>query len=137
MTLICPDCKAHTLHINHALELPPDGYHDEIRLQLVGCVHCGLKALALYTESRRGSLDSDAWHHEGYRVSEADFRAVAAASQRCPRPSDKQCPCPTHQSLGQISRYPWDGLRQSGLIVQGVFAIKQSETQAAGPPDGG
>lgn len=123
MTLICPDCNAHTLHIQQSLELPPDGYHDEIRLQLVGCSGCGLEALAVYTESRRGSLDSDAWQHEGFRVSKRDFQTVATAIQRCPRPSDKRCTCPTHQMLGQMSGYSWDGLQQSGVVVQGVFTI--------------
>jgi hypothetical protein len=123
MALICPDCNAHTLHIQQSLELPPDGYDDEITLQLVGCSGCGLEALALYTESRRGSLDSDAWQHEGFRVRPADFRAVARAIERCPQPSDKRCTCPTHQTWGQTNGYRWAGLQQSGVMVQGVFAI--------------
>jgi hypothetical protein len=123
MRWICPDCNTNTLSIQQSLELPPDGNHDEISLQLVGCSGCGLEALALYTESRRGSLDSEAWHYEGYRVRPADLRAVARAMQRCPHPTDKRCTCPTHQTLGQTSGYSWDGLRQSGVIVQGVFTI--------------
>jgi hypothetical protein len=123
MTMLCPDCNANTLHVQRSLELPPDGYNDKIRLQLVGCTTCGLEALAVYKETRRGSLDAESWQHEGLRVSETDFQTVAAAIQRCPRPLDKQCSCLTHQTLGQTSGYSWDGLRKTGVKIRAVFDV--------------
>jgi hypothetical protein len=124
MALICPDCKSNTLEIDQTLELPPDSYNDEVTLQTIRCAQCGLQALAVYEESRHGSLDSESWQHEGYRVSEADFQAISRAIQRCPHSGDRQCQCATHQSLGQTTDHRWDGLRLNGVKIQGVFNIQ-------------
>ena len=124
MALICPDCKAKALEIAQTLALPPDGDNDEVTLQTIRCAQCGLQALAVYAESRHGSLDSESWRHTCYRVSEEDFQAVSLAIQRCPRSNDRQCHCATHQLLGQMTGHPWDGLRRGGVKIKGVFNIQ-------------
>lgn len=124
MALFCPDCKSNALNIDQSLELPADSYSDEITLQVIRCAKCGFHALAVYEESRHGSLDSESWRHAGYRVSEEDFQAVSGAIQRCPRSGDRHCQCATHQTLGQMTGYSWDGLRKSGVKIQGVFNIQ-------------
>lgn len=124
MTFVCPDCEARALEIGDSLELPPDADDDEITLQTVVCAQCGLQAVAVYRESRRGALDSEAWRHEGYRVAEKDFRDIRASIRRCPAPRDNRCPCPTHTRLGLRSGTRWDGLRLSGIDVHGVFEMR-------------
>lgn len=125
--MVCPACHSNRLQIELSLELPPDGYEDEITLQVVGCGQCGFTALAVYGESRRGALDSEAWRHEGYRVSETDFRAVWQLMAACPRPEDPHCQCAAHQRLGQQSGYRWDGLGKSGVEILRVFNLVGSQ----------
>lgn len=124
MAFMCPDCKSNALQIAHSLELPPDAYDDEITLQVVRCAQCGFHALAVYRESRHGALDSESWRHEGYRVSEEDFQLIRHAVRRCPSPSTGDCQCATHQMLGQMNGYSWDGLQKSGVKIQGIFNLQ-------------
>jgi hypothetical protein len=124
MGFICPDCGSHALEITGSLELPPGGDDDEITLQTIECAACGLCALGMYRESRRGALDSESWHHDGFRVSVENFQAIADAISRCPRPADRRCHCPSHQWLGQTQESGWDGLEKAGVKILGVFIIR-------------
>ncbi len=121
--MICPECQSQALTIERSLELPPDGDNDEITLQTVACAHCGFQALALYRESRRGALDSESWVHEGLRVSPEDFQAISDMIEGCPQPAERRCHCLTHQRLGRMSGYRWDGLRLIGVEILGYFAM--------------
>lgn len=76
MSFRCPSCKKATLEITVAVDLGPDGNSDENMLQTVECASCALQALAIYEESRRGSLDSESWHHDGWHVAPAVFARV-------------------------------------------------------------
>ncbi len=122
--MICPTCQTNTLNITQSLELPPDVRNDEISLQAVQCASCGLQALAVYRESRRGSLGSESWVHEGYRVSEVDFQRVSGLIGACPNATDKRCPCESHTVLGHQTEYHWDGLAKMGVEINGVFVDK-------------
>jgi hypothetical protein len=128
MAFTCPDCKSKALEIAQTLELPPDSHNDEITLQTLRCATCGLQALAVYEESRHGSLDSESWQYAGYRVSAEDFQAITQTIQHCPHSSDRQCQCATHQQLGQMTGDRWDGLRRSGVKIQEVFNIQLGST---------
>lgn len=57
MAFICPQCFGKgTLEIKVSMQLPSDSRSDEIALQTVGCSQCGFQGLAVYEESRRGTL---------------------------------------------------------------------------------
>jgi hypothetical protein len=111
MPFICPECEQRTLAIREALELPPDSRSDEVTLQIVTCEACAFAGLAVYEESRRGSLESESVDHRGYRVGAAGLRAIRRAMRRCPRPRDARCGCAAHRELGRRDASGrWDGL---------------------------
>ena len=116
MSFQCPECERYSLRITHSLELAPDSKWDEITLQHVSCSHCRFEGAAVYYESRRGALDSEIWHHTGYRLGKADLKKLKAALRACPARRDPHCQCPTHLMLGMVNEYmAWDGLRQFEL----------------------
>ncbi|MCP4426110.1 MAG: hypothetical protein GY803_16580 [Chloroflexi bacterium] len=120
MSFICPECQANSLAIAHRIELPPDGRSDEIALQIVKCGACGMRGTAVYKESRRGSLDSDSWHHNGYRMSADDIDFLQNLIQQCPDPGKDDCQCRPHLSLGKTDeRGIWHPPRTS----QGMFPM--------------
>ena len=127
MALKCPDCTTGSLTIFQRLELPPDSMDDEITLQIVGCDSCRLRAIAVYRESRRGAQDSETVGHRGFRVSTDDLQLVNDAIERCPTPSDSDCLCPTHRSLGRTVGHRWDGLQLNGITVDEGFNIQWAE----------
>jgi len=73
----CPQCRECTLKITDHLEIPPDRDWDEITVQIVHCTNCGLEALGVYQESRRGRLDSETWNHAAYRLNPTDMQRIA------------------------------------------------------------
>jgi len=75
----CPDCKHRTLKITQSLELGPDHRSDERTIQTIACSGCGFKGIAVYEESRRGSFNSESWHHDGYKVPIEVFEEVLRA----------------------------------------------------------
>ena len=86
----CPDCSnPRSLRITSRLELPPDSRSDEISLQIIQCRNCGFAGLAIYEESRRGSLDSEIVNHIGYHVHAQDLEILKAMIKRCPEPGRK------------------------------------------------
>jgi hypothetical protein len=87
------------LRITQRLEVGADRDSDEIALQCVVCAACGFRGVAVYEESRRGSLDSEVWDHTGYRVAPAAWDALAGQLAACPQPNTESCPCVAHQSL--------------------------------------
>ncbi|HEX8693787.1 MAG TPA: hypothetical protein VF746_15300 [Longimicrobium sp.] len=97
---VCPACGAAELKIVASLELGADRMSDEITVQAVACSSCGLLAAAVYEESRRGSLDSDCWIHDGWRLPPERVAELLALIRGCPRPSDSGCRCPAHAALG-------------------------------------
>lgn len=108
---VCPECGAAGLRIVAALELDADSMSDEITVQAVACGACGLLAAAVYEESRRGSLDSDCWFHDGYLLPPGKAAELLALIRSCPRPSDTDCTCPAHAALGaQDETGRWVGL---------------------------
>ncbi len=120
MSFICPECNASSLTITHKIELPPDGRSDEITLQIVKCGACGFRGTAVYEESRRGSLDSDSWHHDGYHMEADDVDTLQRLIQQCPEPGKDDCQCPTHLSLGKTDER---GIWHPPKTGQGMFPI--------------
>jgi hypothetical protein len=117
MPFRCPECLSTSLEIARTIELPPDSRSDEITLQVMECSGCGFRALAVYEESRRGALDSEAWEHCGYQASPASLQSIAAAIEACPAPRDPHCPCPSHRILGRRDALGrWQGLEGSGTL---------------------
>lgn len=114
MSFLCPQCQHETLGIEHTLELPPDSLSDEIMLQLIRCATCGFAGAGVYEESRRGALDSESWHHDGYTLPTADLQRLQRLMAHCPHPHDSDCDCPTHRALTQ--RNAW-GRWQIHLLV--------------------
>ena len=68
---------------------------------MVECARCGFRAAAVYEESRRGSMDSEAVDHVGYRVAKETFELLAALIDACPNSANRSCPCESHRLLGR------------------------------------
>lgn len=114
MSFICPDCSGKRLRIASSLELPPDSWWDEITLQVVECPQCGFRGAAVYEESRRGALDSEAWNHGGLRVAEALMRTLIDDIAGCPAPRDSDCRCAGHLRWGRTDASGrWLGVPES------------------------
>jgi len=102
------------------MELPADSRSDDISLQVVECLGCGFSALAVYQESRRGALDSEAWEHTCYRVHAQDLQRLLDAIKSCPEPNNPACTCSAHQQLGrQDALGAWNGLEDI-QILEGI-----------------
>lgn len=124
MSFLCPACGAPGgLRIRLSLELPPDARSDETTVQSVACDQCGFQGAAVYEESRRGALDSEAWNHTGYRLPRSEALRLAALLQQCPQPGKPSCGCLTHQALGgQDAHGRWLGL--AGFEIEGEFPMR-------------
>ena len=120
MAFECPSCRQGALNIAFSLELPPADYDDEITLQTVKCAGCGFSGMAVYRESRRGSLSSESWHHDGYEVTEDSMVSLLEQLVLCPLPGDKRCVCAAHQGLGKLN---WINPAQNGLQVVKAFKM--------------
>ena len=115
MALVCPDCRGLGLVISHALELP-DSRSDEITLQIVHCAACGLEALAVYEESRRGGFDSDLVDHRAHAAAPELVSAVRKMIVACPNQGNARCRCATHRALAEVdSNGRWIGLQRCEL----------------------
>jgi hypothetical protein len=112
MSFICPECSGGFLEIVSSLELPPDSEWDEITLQVVECSDCGFAGAAVYEESRRGALDSEAWEHRGYRLEGKFLGLLVKEIAACPEPRNSGCQCAAHRKWNQIidARGRWLGL---------------------------
>jgi hypothetical protein len=103
MPFLCPDCAAGSLEIVGALELPPDRWWDERALQALACARCGFRGLAVYEESRRGALDSEAVEHGGLRVGAETVVALLGGLAACPAPGNAACRCAAHERWGRAA----------------------------------
>lgn len=114
MLFSCPDCStAGTLRIINRLELPPDSRSDEITLQVIKCSRCGFEGIAVYEESRRGTIGNESVDHYGYHVSEAHLQVLKKLIDTCPNPGNFRCSCEVHQQLGKMNENGrWDGLAE-------------------------
>ena len=125
MDFICPDCHQTDLKIKSSIALPADSRSDEIALQIVVCSNCGLRAIAVYEESRRGSLESESWDHTGYHLNRADFDLLNSDLKNCPSPSKPDCRCDVHQRWGKKdANGRWRGL--SDVPLFGGFMMELS-----------
>ena len=123
---VCPECGAGELKIAAALELPADSMSDEITVQVAACGSCGVRAAAVYEESRRGRLDSDCWIHAGYLIPADRAAELLALIQSCPRPANASCTCPAHAALGTTDETGrWNGLARWGPGDH--FPLRRSE----------
>lgn len=123
MSFRCPECSSHrSLKITLRIELPSDSRSDEIAVQIINCSQCNFAAIAVYEESRRGTMGTESYDHRGYRVSAADLQAVRQMIEQCPRPRDKRCRCATHRRLGKKDASGrWNGL--SDIALEGHFNL--------------
>ena len=102
MAFKCPSCQGNSLEIDLTLELPPNGGSDEITLQTVRCERCGFRGIAVYEESRRGSLTGESIRHLCYEVSEKDLQLIESGIGLCPDRGNKRCQCETHLSWARL-----------------------------------
>jgi len=94
-----------------SMELPGDYTWDEMTLETLMCAGCDFWCLGVRTESKRGSLDSEAISYIGYRVDAVDLWRIEEIMKRCPDPTDRLCNCEVHQSLGRMDDGgDWNGL---------------------------
>lgn len=123
MSFLCPECSTPgALNITSRLELPPDGWWDEITLQIVDCSQCGFAAVAVYRESRRGRLDSEAVNHDGYRLEAESVTMLRKMIEECPKPGDHACTCYSHRMLsGEDALGRWNVLDEMGW--EGTFEL--------------
>lgn len=124
MGFVCPEClHPGTLEIDQTIELDSDSRSDEINLQIVECSECRFRGVAVYEESRRGSLDSECVDHYGYRVEKADLESLIDLISRCPCPQGGFCSCPSHQALNRTDPSGrWSAL--SDLKTTGHFPMR-------------
>ena len=124
MALRCPKCNAGgSLRIDLKIELPGDSRSDEIALQIVKCSRCGFAGVAVYEESRRGSLDSESVDHAAFDVSADDVAALSKLIRRCPDPRNSRCRCAAHRKLGRRdARGRWAGL--SDIDLKGRYPLQ-------------
>ena len=124
MPFLCPQCKLPQLNITAKIELSPDSRSDEIMLQIIKCYLCGFSGIAVYEESRRGSMDSESFTYYGYRVSPADLRALRELIKNCPDPKNRRCECFAHHTLNvkDISGR-WNAL--ADVHLDGRFGIER------------
>ncbi|MEW6208229.1 MAG: hypothetical protein AB1631_07670 [Acidobacteriota bacterium] len=120
----CPECQgAGSLDIASVIDIESDSRSDEIALQVVECAACGFCGIAVYEESRRGSLDSECTDHYGYRMDEADLELLTALISRCPRPRDPSCECRTHLTLNRRNQSGrWNAL--DDFKTTGYFTMR-------------
>ena len=110
MGFLCPDCTRETLRIIKKIELPSDSRSDEISLQVIQCNKCGLLGVAIYEESRRGSLISESYSHIGYLLPEEIMDAVIQAIEKCPDVRNTRCKCSSHKYFHKLDgdkRWSW------------------------------
>ena len=113
----CPQCSECTLKITAHLEIPPERDWDEITLQVVDCSRCGLGAVAVYHESRRGSFETENWQHNGYRIDPHDVDRLMEILSHCPRPHDSSCLCSAHLEFGMTNKkLQWEGISKIALL---------------------
>lgn len=125
MTFICPTCSKDSLMIDSSIELPPDSRSDEISVQIVRCFECGFVGLAIYEESRRGSLDSETFHHQGYYVVDTLLNSIRETIESCPNPKKSRCKCYAHKTIYQINEHgTWNWLEKLPLIKEFQMVIK-------------
>ena len=105
MAFKCPACEGGSLKIELSMELPP-GDVDETSVQMVKCENCGFRGIAVYEESRRGSMSSDSFWHMGFEVSDEDLQFVQNGFRLCPARSNQNCQCETHLAW---AKRPWPG----------------------------
>lgn len=99
MGLVCPKCSRSNMKIMSQIELPPDSRSDEVSLQIIKCTKCDFEGLAVYEESRRGSLEDESIHHRGYKVSKTLLREIKEKISNCPSPKNSNCKCMVHFEL--------------------------------------
>lgn len=99
MAFVCPNCTKSALEIELGIELQANDNWDENTFQLATCRHCGLRAAALYQESRRGNLEEEAWQHFGVVITPETYRLLAERLGACPAPGDYRCLCAAHRTL--------------------------------------
>ena len=123
MAFACPKCSIDdSLVIVIAIELAPDSRSDEIVIQVLQCGRCGFRGLAVYEESRRGALDSEAWEHTGYQVEEDVVNTIAGLIDHCPDRNNSDCSCQSHQILGQRDQNGrWNGIEK--YEIKGTFPM--------------
>lgn len=115
MSLTCPKCEApdRTLDIKERIELPPDSLYDEITIQVIKCTECDFSGVAVYEESRRGSLDDEVSNHYGYKVNNRNLKKLRRMIDQCPEPSNWDCNCGIHKDLGATNfRGRWSGIKK-------------------------
>ena len=125
---LCPDCGAATLAIVASIELPADSRSDEIAVQAIACGKCGFTGAAAYEESRRGSLDSECWTHDGFRMPAERASALRELLRNCPSPGNQACTCRAHRQLGRALDGRWAGLGAWGAAERFVLRQAQSES---------
>jgi hypothetical protein len=101
-------------------------------IQLVECSGCGFRGIAAYEESRRGSLEAEAWDHTGFEIDPAGLDEVARAIGSCTEPRNPSCSCSAHQALGrQDSQGRWIGF-PGQLGLGQAFRMELSAGQEGG-----
>ena len=123
MAFACPKCSIDdSLVIVIGIELAPDSRSDEIVIQVLQCGRCGFRGLAVYEESRRGALDSEAWEHTGYQVEEDVVNTIAGLIDNCPDRNNNDCSCESHRMLGQRDQNGrWNGIEK--YEMKGMFPM--------------
>ena len=129
--MLCPRCKLPSMEAMLHMELPPDGWSDEITLSLHLCGDCGFTGAGRYEESRRGALGHESWHSDGWPIARADFDRLEVLIRTCPDRAKAGCGCDAHALLGKHNALnAWDGLRENGYPLGTSYRVQTAEDHA-------
>ena len=101
MEFKCPACEKNSLQGEMGMELPPSGDSDEVGVATVKCENCGFRGIAVYEESRRGSL-AGLTRSFLYELSEKDLQFIESGIRVCPDRGNKRCQCETHLAWARL-----------------------------------
>ena len=126
MPFVCPYCQQKSLEITHAINVSPDAAYDEVQFQILTCQQCDMRTFGAYQESRRGRLDNEVIHHDGFQISDPGMDAVVKMITSCSTPYDHTCTCISHQKMSS-GPDTWARMKENGIIIQRMFQLIYQE----------
>ena len=95
---------------------------------MIHCFECNFIGLAIYEESRRGSLSSKSLHHYGYYVANTLLSSIKETIESCPDPKNNKCRCDAHSIFNQVNEFgKWSWLENLPLIKEFQMIFKSSK----------
>lgn len=123
MSFLCPACSTKSLRIVlRFYRSIAAGMRSHSRRSRA--LRATLPAWRYTQKSRRGALDAEIVHHDGYRVGASDLRRLERAIKSCPVPGTRNCGCFAHRVFGRCDASGrWNGLDE--IERGGMFSLER------------